>query len=233
MDLTSHNILIDVANIDDCDFLAHATISAERAHTGCGIWDILLGDNKQIHEKGYLCLAEIARNNPRSHLYYDRFLVARTQEGVPIACCSGYTCAETSLGNTLQLLEHEAARYLNWTKSVYEEHLNQINFLNTSWPEEVSVDNVFILETIYTDLSWRGKGISSQLIRKCLEKGKSIDGIGQFMVLGAVGNHSALHVYRNIGFRPLDVIYQSPECLEALGTPGFQILVMDVTDFAS
>ena len=75
---------------------------AERAHTGRGMWDSLLVDDEDgTEELALQCLAEVIANAPNSHLYHKNFYLARnTQSGFPVASCSGYGAATTTIPAT-------------------------------------------------------------------------------------------------------------------------------------
>jgi hypothetical protein len=114
-------------------------MGAERAHTGRGIWDPLLVDDEDATEEMALqCLAEVIANTPNSHLYYKNFFLARNAEsGIPVASCSGYGVATTTITASLDALKIACMSICSWSADRYEERRQKLSFLKTcfpSWP---------------------------------------------------------------------------------------------------
>jgi GNAT superfamily N-acetyltransferase len=223
----SNTILIESATLEDCEFIAYAAVMAERAHTGFGILDALLGDNNIIHENGFKCLSDVISTSESSHFYYKNFFIARNNHGVPVGTCCVYRYPDCTLYKTIQEVGKYVEKHLGWTKDQYDEHASKIDFLFTSWPEEVNVDDSCFLECVYTDINYRGQGISSALVNKCLEKAQSLD-IHQCFIIPAVGNNAALMVYLKCGFVALPNAFTSEQCMAITGAPGFVILKRNI-----
>ena len=221
-------IIITPATANDVDFIARATMGAERAHLNIGIWDVFFAgcdDNTKLE-----CLASCSTIYEESHLHWKHFLIARSslqEDGHPIGSCSRYLTPPISANNTYVALKEITARILQWNEKEYDKALARINFMRdpSGWPNLSIYQGSCFLETVYTEASHRGQGVASALLQQCMEDGKQM-GAKRCLLLAAIGNDGALRVYTKLGLKVVGQ-HLHPETVAALGLPGFDIMVKD------
>jgi ribosomal protein S18 acetylase RimI-like enzyme len=181
----------------------------------------VLGENSEIIDGGLQCLEEVSRSCTEAHLYYGHFLVMRTADGRGVACCSAYPFPEYDINKTFACLGPITQRVLGWSDSVFQDHLSRLDFLKTAFPDDVPWDGSWFLETVYTEPEFRGRGLSSQLVSRCLEQGKEA-GASHSLLIAAQGNDGAKRIYLKQGY---EIIGQanSEEAFSVLGCGGFDI----------
>jgi len=149
------DITISKATQEDALWLANATLWAERAHTGRGIWDALLvDDNDGSEETALQCLADVIANAENSHLYYNHVFVARSYDAsggksIPVSSCSGYGSTHTTISATLDALKVSCMSICKWSSERYEERRRRLSFLQTCFPEWVPYDGEGTFDLIW------------------------------------------------------------------------------------
>jgi GNAT superfamily N-acetyltransferase len=227
-------ITIARASVDDARWLAKATLFAERAHTGKGIWDALLGQTCVDSDSQILeCLHYVILSVPESHIHYSKFFVAKiTANGRLLASCSGYGGETDHLTATFEGLKHASTIVLGWDSEKFSSRMNMLSFMKTDFPAWPPYQSSWWLEAIFCEPDFRSRGISCGLINTCLEEGR-IRGYQRSMILVAIGNLPAKKLYIKIGFGNLyqnDIVDGEPArlisdgCLPVMGTSGFDIL---------
>lgn len=244
--MVDQEIVYRKATKDDAAFISLATLHAERAHNGYGIWDLLYHTDSSnllknckdpsnsymsidyTHSKALECIQEIVMNDFKSHLYYENFILAtvyddRSSTYQPVATCSGYITPCKSLSYSIDRLTKISPHKLNWGQCKMDSNADLINFLFNSWPIDLDVDGSYMIETVYTDAKFRGRKISRKLIEMCLEKGRK-EGCNRFIIIVAFGNDVAIGLYNSFGFKELPVSYSSQEMMDRMGVPGYHLL---------
>lgn len=220
------------AEARDASFISIATVEAERAHTGIGIWDVLLSSDgikiqTETDTHAFIALGEAIMNSPSSHLAIDNFSVIRSESGEAVACCSCYMYPKSNLSSTFDKLREVLLRDCGWTLEEYSKRRYLLSFLDTSFPDDVPYGGSWFIETVYTDASHRQKGLSSHLIRSAIEKGRQC-GAPRCMLVVASGNDGARRLYEREGFVKIAEAY-SAECMTQLKCPGFDILCLNLS----
>ena len=218
-------LTVDRATASDAAFIAKATLLAERAHTGKGIWDAVLGDNGVILEGGMACLEDVVESCPTAHIYFGNFFIIRSEDGKPVASCSCYPSPDYGLTTTFEALKPIVAKHLGWKAEEFQQHIAKLDFMNSAFPDDIPWDKSWFLETIYTEPEYRQRGLSSQLISRCIEEGKKY-GAPRCLLIPAIGNDGAKRVYLNQGFVTIGEA-KAPEAFDLLGCPGFEIMKLD------
>lgn len=199
---------------------------AERAHTGKGVWDAVLGEDDVIVDGAMQCLEEVIRHCEAAHIHYRHFLVARTADGTPVASCSAYPYPDYDISKTYKCLEPVAMKILNWSEDKYKQQISKLDFLKATFPEDVPWNGSWFLETIYTEPEYRGRGLSGRLVNLCLEEGRK-RGMTRSLLIAAEGNSQALRVYLKQGYEIIGQAY-AEEALHVLGCRGFEIMKLEL-----
>lgn len=170
-------------------------------------------------------MEEVIRSCETAHLYYGHFFVMRNSAGLPVATCSAYPYPDYDITSTYRCLEPVTRRLLGWTSEVFQTHLAKLDFLKTAFPDDVPWDNSWFLETIYTDPEYRGRGLSTKLIHRCLDEGRS-RGATHSLLIAAQGNDAAQRVYLKQGYKLIGAA-TSDQAFDVLGCGGFDIFKFD------
>lgn len=214
--------LIESANLGDADFLGKCICYAERAHTGTGLWDVLYPENV-LPVLTYACV-----NDSNSHFHISKCLVARhIATGQPVAAASGFCYPECSVEKTKPGI-CQALLALRKTTSIEEgmELCERLNFLDESFPADVDYDHSWMIDSVYTEPDYRGRGLSLALIQQLVQKGAA-EGRRKQLISCANGNDPAKSLYIKAGFHEIGHA-ESSLCQSLLGTSGFTILLKEV-----
>jgi GNAT superfamily N-acetyltransferase len=220
------SIQIQPAVVSDIPFLAKCVVLAERAHTGKGIWDVLCPEYDVILK----AFQHTLEHNPESHVHYSRFFVARDMEtGEPVAAACGFPYPECGLGSTRPglLAALKSAGYINTVEEGETIWTERFAFLDESFPANVDYNGTWMVEAVFTDPAYRGKGLALKIIQQVLAVGSKA-GISRALISCAVGNNAALSVYQRMGFT-LAGEGNSSDCLQKLGSSGFYILCKELS----
>lgn len=224
------------ASPGDCDFIARATIEAERAHTGRGIWDCLMPyDVDGRDEILKAAFSEASKSDPNCHFSYSRFLLAKasppaesTNNSNNNSIFVGGACAfrypdygvSRSKDGILQALVNKGAQP---SIEAAQRGWQEMAFFEEACPAEVEYDNSWMIEAVFTDENYRRRGISSSLIDALYERGRGT-GCSRAMIVCSVGNAPGLRLYHSKGFSLIGT-GQSDDCLRKLGYSGYHVLV--------
>lgn len=221
------------ATAKDCDFIARATMGAERAHLDTGIWDVYFA-GYSVEDK-LRCLSACSASCEMSHLHYKHFIIAEMENDAmtgmnnPVGSCSRYMDPVSARVTYDVGLKEVVTRLLNWSEKQHEEACARLNFLRdlANWPDLPA--NIFsgtcFIETVYTEAASRGKGVASCLLKRCIDDGKTM-GAARCFLLAAIGNTKAINVYSREGFNSIAQLVHD-DCQHALGVPGFDIMVQE------
>jgi len=91
-----------------------------------------------------------------------------------------------------------------------------------AWPDLPIYDRTWWIETVYTQESYRGKGIAEALLKRCIQEGQA-RGVSRTGLLCAIGNDGAKRLYHRCGLKEVGHFRHSG-CGPALHVPGFHIL---------
>ena len=243
MSENEYELVISRATAEDTSFLAKATllvmlyverefmctkiiqVQAERAHTGRGVWDAVLGENGMIVDGAMQCLEEVIRNCEAAHIHYHHFLVARTADGTPVASCSAYPYPDYDISKTYKCLESVVLNILGWSEEKYKQQLSKLDFLKEVFPDDLPWNGSWFLETIFTEPDYRGRGLSGRLVKECLDEGRK-RGMARSLLIAAEGNSKALRVYLKQGYEVVGQAY-AEEAVAVLGCRGFEIMKLE------
>jgi ribosomal protein S18 acetylase RimI-like enzyme len=221
----SSAVAITAATAEDCTFIARATLYAERAHLDVGIWDVFFAGEDD--EAKLRCLASCAETVEQSHLHWQHFLIARsTEDGRQAGSCSRYM-APVSADATYHGLKEVARRLLSWSDAQHEAACRRLSFLTdaASWPDLPIFEGSCYLETVFTEADFRGQGVASALLSRCMADGAQM-GASRCFLLAAIGNDGAIRIYSRGGLQRVGQLLHA-DCQSALGVAGFDIMVME------
>lgn len=222
---------MEEALLGDAAFLAEAVLTAERAHTGRGLWDVYFSESEDMTKEQVTCNALVALQRcieeGRNAIYYHkRFLIIRDTsipEGAkPVATACAYKYPDVSILTTLKCLEDGCRETLGWTDSTLQNAESRLSFLSECFPDNVEFDGRWLIEGVYADPSYRGKGLATRIMKQLLQKGQE-EGCKEALITCAVGNTPAFSLYTKLGFEPLGH-GSSRKCLEEMSTEGFYLL---------
>jgi hypothetical protein len=224
-EIQSSEFSIDYATKDDCEFIAKATIYAERALLGVGMWDVFFEGHEEYSISKCLTLCSSTVEN--SHLNWRNFIIAR-YNGVPVASCSRYM-KPFSVIATYDGLKDITTTLLNWEDKEYDAACDRLDFLRdeSSWPDLPIYEGTCFIETVFTEILHRKKGIASMLMRRCISDGENM-GAARCFLLAAIGNDKAIRIYNNVGLTKVAQLIH-PKCQRLLKLPGFEIMTREFT----
>lgn len=216
------SVTVERAKESDCDFLGFAVLQAERAHTGRGVWDEYFGSCDSAVK--YLSLACRSSDIEGNIYHYSRFFVVRDSvTGKPLASACGYSSSECGFISTATIVGKGLVNDSIWTEDEAEAATNRLLFTGDCFPPNLSWDGCrWMIEGVYTDSQFRGKGYGELVLRAAIEAGRE-NGQNNCWITCAVGNSSAHRLYDRIGFTLLGAGYNE-ECIAKLSTPGFEVL---------
>ena len=200
---------------EDAVFLAWTILTASRGHLGRGWFDIALSQP----EEGCLeFLSRLCVTRAQSWWHYSRFLVAEIN-GQPVAALSAFRAGDAyplsqvameEAAESVQLSASERAAI--WQRGGYI-------FLCASGAD----DDGWTLENIATLPNYRGRGLTSALLTRALERGREL-GHSEAQITYFIGNEAAERAYTRAGFR-LAGEQRHPDFEAAAGTPGVRRVV--------
>jgi translation initiation factor 4G len=222
------------ANESDCDFLGVAIRQAERGHTGRGMWDVFIEDS-DIENIVALALTHACLHGEDSIHHYSRFFIARnsaTMEPVASACGYIYPCVNDI--PTIDAVGKAMIEIAGWDESKIKDAKEKLDFLWMSLPIGLdwSTNGRWMIEGVYTDPSYRGKGLGEKILRAAVEAGREAGreareaghaGCDSCWITCAVGNDGACKLYERVGFTVLGE-GNSDLCMKNIFTPGFEVL---------
>ena len=206
------------------EFMGRAIRDSERAHTGRGIWDVVLNEcsNEEVAE----ILGEAAISDPAAHFHLSRTtLIVEKSSNTPVASASSFHYPTCGVKNSQPAITDAWIRlYPDKFPYPVEEKMkvwDRIDFLNDSFPDW-EYGNTWMIDTVYTDPLHRGKGLAEAIVTYSLSKGKAA-GHTRSLITCSVGNEKARRVYERCGYRLIGQ-GNNAACEAAVGFPGFYVL---------
>ena len=234
--------IIEKAQLKDIPFLVKCIIDAERAHTGKGFWDCMLPEDLQ--DKLPKILAYMVENDNNAFFQYSRFSVIRDENtGNAVSGLCAFMFPEFSLDKlkpglykALDVILNNGENTKVYTETDFDGFYENINFVGSGFPDNCGpyyVANTWLLESVYTESSHRGRGYMGKLLNHVIEQGKQTsqalklipDSIPckECVICVAIGNDPAVSVYKRVGFEMVGS-GNSELCMNNLGSPGFHVL---------
>ena len=187
------------ATLEDCAFIAKATLNAERGNEDIGMWDYFFNAGRdatnRISEELILqCLEKCSASIECSIIYYKYFFIAKSStDDTPVGALS--VSNSSSLKATILEMNDIASEVLGWDSATHEAAANRLHFLldPSGWqniPEEI-FDNVVLFETMYVEASFRGQNIASNLIEHCMAVARDVLKGKRVLLMCASGNNRA------------------------------------------
>jgi ribosomal protein S18 acetylase RimI-like enzyme len=204
---------------EDAELLAWVMLAASRAHSGRGVWDLMIGAS----EAGCLeYLRRLAVTEPRSLCHYESFLVAEV-DGHPGAALCGF---ELGVGGWAAVAEATAKVQgdLGWTDADLAASQKRAAPVWGCFLPDVGAD--WGIENVATLPEFRRRGLAGALLNEALREGRErrcrLAQIATF-----IGNEAAQSVYRRSGFRFSDE-KRCGDVTAVLGVPGFVRLIREI-----
>lgn len=223
--VVAENFIVEAANEGDLPFIADALMYSERAHTGIGIWDIVLGSENTRN------VMEIAASDETCHFHWSKFMVIRdkaTKQAVAGAC--GFRYPDFGVVKSMTGISKALQRINSSLTDKDCQHLwKKIDFIYDSFPD-LEEDQWYghFVEAVYTCPEYRGQGFARKIVGAVLDQARAEKVAPIALITCAVGNNTALHVYKSLGYQ--DIGHGDCDaCMTALGCPGFHILRQSLT----
>lgn len=196
-------------------------LTASRSHLQRGIWDLIIGADRE----GCLrYLARLAVAEPRSLYHYENFIVAEL-DAQPAAALCGFEMRSDNWSIVSAAMQ-SVQRDLAWTADDVATAQQRMAPIWSCFPGDVGAD--WIIENVATKPTCRGRGAASALISQILRDGSG-RGFCLAQITTYIGNDSARSVYEKAGFTLSD---EKPcFALESLlGAAGFVRLLRKLSE---
>jgi ribosomal protein S18 acetylase RimI-like enzyme len=203
---------------EDADFLAWAMLSASRAHLSRGVWDLIIGMDKQ----GCLeYLKRLATAEPHSLCHFDSFSIAAV-DGQPAAALCAY---DMRAGGWAVVAEAMASvqRDLAWTEQDVSASYRRVGPVWACFLPDMGAD--WGIENIATLPEYRRRGLVGALLEATLREAAG-RGCKLAQITTYIDNHVACSAYEKAGFRVSDQ-RRCTEFESLLGSPGFVRLIRE------
>ena len=214
-------IEIRKARPEDASFLADAILIAGRAHVKKGIWEVILGGAEEE------CL-RFLRNLSITHIphlfHHSCYLIAEEESGhFPVGSLGGYDAKKSGYQALRQAIP-EVARKLNLSPQAMNASAERAARILSCLPKEIA--GAWVIDSVATLPSHRGKGVAGELLKRILEEGKD-HGYSKAQVNMYIGNIPALNLYLKYGFELVEEI-RDGYFERHIGSPGMISLVKDL-----
>jgi ribosomal protein S18 acetylase RimI-like enzyme len=208
------------ARPQDASFLAKSILMAGRAHVTRGIWEVILWGTEEdtLHFLQHLSIAQIP------HLFhYSYYLIAEDDASGPVSSLGGYDYNVAGY-HALQQAIPEVVRKLNLPAQVSNISEERAKKILACLPKEI--EGAWVIDSVATLPEHRRKGVSENLLRTILEKGKR-QGYSKAQVNMYIGNEPVLKLYRKFGF---EIVEEIPDEYfeKSIGSPGMLSLAKDL-----
>ena len=212
------DIRVRSARPDDASFLAWVILISGRAHVQQGIWEVILGGTEQE----CLTFLQLLTITQTPHLFHHSCFLIAEAGGHPVAALGGYD--PKSLGYpTLRKAIVEIVRKLGMSKPDKAAGARSEKVL-CCIPEDV--EGAWVVDSVATVPEFRRLGITSKLLEKMLERGRS-QGFRRAQINIYIGNIPAQRLYEKHGFQVMDE-KRHPDFEEEIGSPGMARLLRDL-----
>ena len=133
------------ASQEHARFIATATLNAERANLGKGMWDTFFDIGGAVSEEdAQSCLEAVIADSdrfPETHIALANFFLAvKTKDGEPVGSCSIYG-EPFSVPNTWKALNKVTKERLSWDEDMFQLGYNRLACMQdvSAWPALVSL----------------------------------------------------------------------------------------------
>ncbi|KAJ1427795.1 kinase-like domain-containing protein [Ochromonadaceae sp. CCMP2298] len=236
--------MVQAARMRDVEFLSIGTREAERAHTGIGMFDVLVGKSLQeISTSQRFCSDKVSQVlqhscliDANSHFHLSRFVVIYdTTIDTPVACACAFPYPKFSLERSQPGIDMALKEVLGFSAEDCAKAWQRCAFMDSACaPTLARAEGEYSywrVDEVYVSPNYRGFGLGAKVVaaamaecNKYVERGMK----GSPYLLGcAVGNTPAKRVYESLGFRVADTAAHSAACQAALNCPGFHTMVAE------
>ena len=207
------------ATPEDASFLADAILIAGRAHVKRGIWEVILGGTEEQCLR-FLCNLSIT---DIQHLFHHSHYLIAEEYGLPVGSLGGYDAKKSGYQALRQAIP-EVARKLNLSPQAMNASAERAARILSCLPKEIA--GAWVIDSVATLPSHRGKGVAGELLKHILEEGKD-HGYSKAQVNMYIGNIPALNLYLKYGFELVEEI-RDGYFERHIGSPGMISLVKDL-----
>jgi ribosomal protein S18 acetylase RimI-like enzyme len=212
------NIKIRSASTHDASFLAWVILIAGRAHVQRGIWEVIL----RGREQECMTFLQSLTITQTPHLFHHSCFLIGEMGGRPAAAIGGYD--PKCLGYpTLRKAIKEVICQIGFS-GPDPEAMKRSEGVLSCIPEDI--EGAWVVDSVATVPEFRRQGITSILLEKMLERGRS-QGFRRAQINIYIGNIPAQRLYEKHGFRIMDE-KQHPDFEKEIGSPGMARLLRDL-----
>jgi len=212
------NFKIRPAQPEDASFLAWVILISGRAHVQQGIWEVILGGTEQE----CLTFLQLLTITQTPHLFHHSCFLIAEVGGHPVAGLGGYD--PKPLGYpTLRKATKEVVYKIGFS-GPDPEAMKRFQGVLSCIPEDV--EGAWVVDSVATVPEFRRQGITSKLLEKMLERGRS-QGFRRAQINIYIGNIPAQRLYEKHGFRIMDE-KRHPDFEKEIGSPGMARLLRDL-----
>lgn len=212
------NFKIRPAQPEDASFLAWVILTSGRAHVQRGIWEVILGGTEQE----CLTFLQLLTITQTPHLFHHSCFLIAEVGGHPAAGLGGYD--PKPLGYpTLRKAIKEVIYKIGFS-GPNPEAMKRSQGVLSCMPEDV--EGAWVVDSVATVPEFRRQGITSKLLEKMLERGRS-QGFLRAQINIYIGNTPAQRLYEKHGFQIMDE-KRHPDFEKEIGSPGMACLLRDL-----
>jgi len=212
------NITIRSASTHDASFLAWVILISGRAHVQRGIWEVILGGREQE----CLTFLQSLTVTQTPHLFHHSCFLIAEAGGRPAAALGGYD--PKSLGYPTLRIAIKEVGYKRGFSGPDPEAMKRSQQVLSCIPEDV--EGAWVVDSVATLPEFRRQGITSDLLEKILERGRS-QGFRRAQINIYIGNIPAQRLYEKHGFQIMDE-KRHPDFEKEIGSPGMARLLRDL-----
>jgi ribosomal protein S18 acetylase RimI-like enzyme len=212
------NIKIRPALSRDAPFLAWVILISGRAHVQRGIWEVILGGTEQ----DCLTFLQFLTVTQTPHLFHHSCFLIAEVGGSPVAALGGYD--PRSLGYPTLRKAIKEVTYKMGSSGPDSEAMKRSQRVLSCIPEDI--EGAWVVDSVATVPEFRRQGITSELLEKMLERGRS-QGFRRAQINIYIGNTPAQRLYEKHGFQIMDE-KRHPDFEKEIGSPGMACLLRDL-----
>ncbi len=212
------NTRIRSAHSHDVSFLAWVILTAGRAHVQRGIWEVILGGREQE----CLTFLQSLTMTQTPHLFHHSCFLIAEVGGRPAAALGGYD--PKGLGYPTLRKDIKEVIYQIGFSGPDSEAMKRSEGVLSCIPEDI--EGAWVVDSVATVPEFRRQGITSKLLEKMLERGRS-QGFRRAQINIYIGNIPAQRLYEKHGFQITDE-RRHPDFEKEIGSPGMARLLCDL-----
>jgi len=216
--MTTNDIVIRPAGVDDAAFVAWVIAAAGRSHVERSVWDLMVPSQREC----VAFLEKLVCSKSPSYCHHSAFTVIEA-DGKPAAGMCGYDPDVAGLPVLVDAVA-EAFVALGWDADQTVAAQQRAAPIMTCASEEPP--GCWIIECVATLPQMRGRGLIRRLLEHMIDEGRR-RGYERSQISVLIDNVAAERAYRGVGFEMIDE-KRHDDFQAAFGCPGIRRLGLDL-----